>query len=221
MKNHPASITTSPAKVQYMLPGALQRHFQCKPLSLGESEEDYDALVAGLIADLQPVSTMESEYVKDLADFRLKIRRLKHYESVAYQGELIPALLDMVKEMNGIVFTINIGSAGEANKHRAKSHHEIVAERLKANPASLPEIVAEYGVDWDELHYRTLKRAMPVLTWISTEIERCERGFEQVLMAMKRWRDSGRGLIVNSQVARQSDKQSDSHASQDFPIQQE
>lgn len=163
-----ASERTNPAR---LLPERLSWLLGERPTLPFESEDDYDGLLAELIAAYDPKETVEFIHVKELADHQWELLRLRHMRRAAMETELTRAahnlLADDYREatgeygidaQRGLTYMVRAAAAGDASQS-----------------TSLLNIASEAGVTQRMLRYEAYRLGMRTMTALDEAISTSER----------------------------------------------
>ena len=174
------------------VPAALVPVYQQRPLTLDESTEEYDAILADFTSAVRPTDVFEWTWVKDLADTYWESYRLKRVRNQLLEKASSSSLFSAIKTALDN-WTPSAGEQGES---------EAIAEDLRrgriAKVQSFMEtksIVVEYS--YSEVYARSLEQFDIIDKMLALADSRRDR----VLRDIDRRRDSAlRRRVVESQA---------------------
>lgn len=170
-----------------LLPEGLAYLLREKPLLWHESEDEYDELLAGIFAEMDPKGVIETILVKDVVDYVWEIRRMKALKIAALHAEL-PSAIGAVLEPNPNAAI----RAMVAQQYKSLVHGAVSGLQLQAD-ALLKEMNAAH-VTPQMLQYEALKCGISIMSAIEAAIVRLERRRDQLLKQIPERRQAFKAL---------------------------
>jgi hypothetical protein len=144
----PGQDAVLPASDVHVLPRDLGSLFVQRPLIQGESEEEYDDLLARVTAAVRPTDVIEAMWVKDIVDLVWESQRLRRLKASLLMVARKEALLRLLKVDEGFV-SFTMGDS-----------HSTLADRWlagdKAAGKKLDGLLAERGLTLDSIMAQAL-----------------------------------------------------------------
>ena len=157
-----------------LLPKGLTYLLTDRPLLWCEDQDEYDALLGEIFADLDPRGTLETILAKDFVDYIWEARRMRALKVAALHVELPRAVSELLKPQN---------SEGTQN-YMAQQFQPVVFGALAGKPvasASLKKEMETANVTPEMAQYAAFRRASGVITAIEASVTRLERRRDQLL----------------------------------------
>ena len=172
-QQHPRTTTS----LRHLLPKRLSYLLEERPLLWFENTEDYDALLAELIAEYDPKGTMEFILVKDLSDAQWETMRLRQLRQAAVEAEVPSAAWRLMKEE----FIAETGHYFE----KAATVLRVMARKAVQGDAEMAQAFEEHsahaGVTYSMMHYEAIKGGMKSIVALEDALARSERRRDQLV----------------------------------------
>jgi len=175
-----------------LLPERLSHLLDERPLLWCEDEDEYDALLGEIFAELDPKGVIESLLAKDVVDYIWEIRRMRALKQAALHAELPHAAALLIEPAYGLV---------QQSYHAHISKPEIFAALagVKHQVESLEARMKASHVTPQMMQYEAFKSGMATISAIDVAITRLERRRDQLLKSLSERRQAfkamAKGLI--------------------------
>lgn len=157
-----------------LLPEGLSYLLGEKPLLWNESEAEYDELLGGIFAALDPRGVIETILVKDIVDYIWEIRRMRSLKIAALQVELPNAAAALLEpSYNAALRNMN-----------AQQIRPLVRGALAGLPVQSQAFemqMREAHVTPQMLQYEAMKSGLSTITAIEASLVRMEQRRDQLL----------------------------------------
>lgn len=157
-----------------LLPEGLSHLLAERPLLWSESQDEYDALLGEMFAELDPKGIIEVILAKDVVDYIWEARRMRRLKAAALDAEVPAAagrLLDPPYNKD-----LPFG-----NTTRYRSAARAAFSGVKGEEQFLLAEMAKRGLSMQDLRYEALKGGLNVITALDNTVIRLERRRDQLL----------------------------------------
>ncbi|MCB5176419.1 hypothetical protein [Microvirga lenta] len=154
-----------------------------RPLVIGESEQDYDELLAEIAAAVAPSDTIETLWVKDIADLKWEAMRLRRIQASLLISAAKSALARLLRS----------GNAGVIDGTQTFTVSELVngfAEGDGKATAEVERVLAHFGKDMDAILAEALIDKLDQIGPIERMITGADLRRNKVLRDIDRRRDA-------------------------------
>ncbi len=174
----PNSLSEATAKP--LVPAEVAYLIEDRPLLWYESDEEYEALLSSVLAELDPKGTIEVLLVKDVADYIWEARRMRRLKVAAIDAELPSTLSRIACDA--------YQNAYDADCQTARSDLLSIGRGTIAGVEKyeqhLNDVLSGANISEDVLTFETYKACLKPITAINAELERLERRRDQILKTL-------------------------------------
>jgi len=189
-----------------LIPPELSHLVSDRPLAYGEVPDEYDKLVASIVADLDPRTAIETIMAKDLADWSWEASRTKKLRATAFEAGLGDAAWALLG--HAYKSTFEMCALAMIPDEVLKEQLACMARKaLRPNtPESetIHELCVTTGVTLAQLAFKAHELALPTITALEANLERLDRRRERLLRFYEE-RRATKAAMARSLLAREAE----------------